>query len=343
MERIAMMAAWNTDSGVAIHAEPIGKEWINMGYELKVFTFLKNDYHGEEITSEDEDYVIRCFGISTGTNFLDPRPIITADYDFFVIEDLGMLPKEKLAPIFPIIKRKAKTIHIVHDTAPSSEPAFYNFDWDAVIYFDTRQEKFLKSIYGDIAHYIPFPCFPLRRGNKAEARKKLGLPLKQKIVIVFCRRGYLPYLPELAAPDLKDVLFLILTNRDINERYAQTEIRKEEFFSHSLFDDYLFAADAIMLHKISASPQEIGILSSTIFQCLGAGCPILAPRISDFIWPFQKEILRYSDRNELRTELLNVFNKGKKYKDTKTSAKKFVSERSPKRIAKQFIDLFHSL
>jgi hypothetical protein len=27
---IAMMTAWNTDSGVAVHAEPIGKAWIKI-------------------------------------------------------------------------------------------------------------------------------------------------------------------------------------------------------------------------------------------------------------------------------------------------------------------------
>jgi hypothetical protein len=51
MTKIAMMTAWNTDSGVAIHAEPIGKAWIQMGHDLRVFTFLKDDYHGEEITA----------------------------------------------------------------------------------------------------------------------------------------------------------------------------------------------------------------------------------------------------------------------------------------------------
>lgn len=145
--KIAMMAAWNTDSDVAIHAEPIGKAWIERGHELLVFTFLKDDYHGEEITAENEPVVPRCFGMSTGTNFLDPRPILSASYDFFVVQDLGMLPQEKLAKIFPLIKRKAKTVHIVHDTAPSADPAFYQYDWDAVVYFDLRQEGFLKWIY----------------------------------------------------------------------------------------------------------------------------------------------------------------------------------------------------
>ena len=34
MTKIAMMTAWNTDSGVAIHAEPIGKAWIQMGWQV---------------------------------------------------------------------------------------------------------------------------------------------------------------------------------------------------------------------------------------------------------------------------------------------------------------------
>jgi len=33
---IGMMSAWNTDSGVAIHSEPIGKAWVDMGHELTV-------------------------------------------------------------------------------------------------------------------------------------------------------------------------------------------------------------------------------------------------------------------------------------------------------------------
>lgn len=343
MEKIAMMTAWNTDSGVAVHAEPIGKAWIEMGHKLQIFTFLKDDYHGEEIIGEDEDYVTQCFGSSSGTNYLDPRPILTSDYDFLVIQDLGMVPKDKLAKIFPLIKKKAKVIHIVHDNVASSDASFYQFDWDALVYFDPRQERFLKEIYGDIAHYIPFPCFPSRRVGKAEARKKLNLPLNKKIVAIFCRRSYQVYLPALPNHELKDVLFLVLTNKEIKEKYPQTEIRKDEFFPHSLFDDYLFAADAVILNKMSTSPQEIGILSSTAYQCLGAGCPILSPRIFDFFWPFEREMLKYADRRELKELLLDVFAEEERYQDSQKAAEKFVEKYSPQNIAEQFIALFRSL
>lgn len=341
--KIAMMSAWNTDSGVAIHAEPIGKAWLEMGHDLRVFTFLKDDFHGEEITAEDEPFVTRCFGTSTGTNFLDPRPILAADYDFFVVQDLGMLPKDKLAKIFPLVKRKAKTVHVVHDNAPSADPAFYQFDWDAVVYFDPRQEDFLKRIYGEIAHYIPFPCFPRRRGDKVEARRKLGLAPNKKIVVVFCRRGYQLFLLQLPDPDLKDVLFLVLSNHDIEVGYPQTKVRREEFFPHSLFDEYLFAADALILHKMSTAPQEIGILSSTAYQCLGAGCPILAPHLSDFFWPFREEVLKYADREELWALLLDVFVEGERYQKSRAAAAEFVERNSAENIARQFIESFRSL
>jgi len=343
MLKIAMMTAWNTDSGVAIHAEPVAKAWIKMGHDLRIFTFLKDDYHGEEITAEDEPFVTRCFGQSAGTNYLDPRPILSADYDFFVAQDLGMLPKNKLAKIFPLIKKKAKTVHVVHDNAPSPDPSFYQHDWDAVAYFDLRQEGFLKRIYGETTHYIPFPCFPRRRDDKAKARRNLGLPPDKKIVVVFCRRSYRPYLPQLPDPDLEDVHFLVLTNRDIKADYPQTEVRREAFFPHSLFDEYLFAADALILHKMSTAPQEIGILSSTAYQCLGTGCPILAPRLSDFVWPFDREVLKYADREELKTLLLDVLAEGERYRESQAAAEEFVEKYSAENIAGQFIELFRSL
>ena len=38
---IGMMSAWNQDSGVSVHAELIGREWVKMGHRLSVFSFLK--------------------------------------------------------------------------------------------------------------------------------------------------------------------------------------------------------------------------------------------------------------------------------------------------------------
>ena len=108
--KIGIVAAWNTNSGVAMHAEPIGKEFINMGHKVTVFSFKKNDYHGEGITAKDEPYVKRCFGTRIHTNFFDPRPFLTTNMDVLIIEDVGMLPVEKIANIFPVLKKKCKNL-----------------------------------------------------------------------------------------------------------------------------------------------------------------------------------------------------------------------------------------
>jgi hypothetical protein len=34
--KIAMMSAWNVACGVAMHAEPMGREWVKTGHELKL-------------------------------------------------------------------------------------------------------------------------------------------------------------------------------------------------------------------------------------------------------------------------------------------------------------------
>jgi len=338
--KIAMMSAWNTDSGVAVHAEPIGKAWIEMGHRLVVFSFIKDDFHGEGFTGEDEKFVIRCFGTDSGTKFLDPRPILSLDYDIFVVQDIGVLPKENLAKIFNLIRKKAPTIHIVHENTLPKDPAFYQFDWDAVVYFDRRQE-FLKKVYKD-ACYIPFPCFPVRSGNRLEAREKLQLPLEKKIVLFFCQRGYSLYLPE-RDKRLSDVLFLILgpPEMDIMERFSPDPniiIREEKVLTKQRFDLYLFACDAVVLHKFRSRYEAV--VSSTTFQALGTGCPLLVPRHSDFFRPFSAEVLKYADREELTDNLAAILEEKEKNKKLKEVAFRFAKKYSGENIAREYLNLF---
>jgi hypothetical protein len=341
--KIALMAAWNTDSGVAIHAEPLAKAWIEMGHKLIVFSFIRDDFHGEGFTGEDEDFVIRCFGTDERTKYLGARPFLTSAYDIFVVEDLGMLPKDPLFKIFGLIKRRAKTVHIVHENALPEDPSFYQFDWDAVVYFDERQ-AFLRDVYRN-THYIPFPCFPPRHGNKEEARRRLDLPLNGKIVLSFCQRGYSLFLPE-RDHELEGVIFLIVgpSEFDILEKFSpdpDTIIREEEVLSKERFDDYLFASDAVILHKFQS--RRHAVVSSTAFQALGAGCPILVPRVSDFFRPFGLEILRYAGREELRANLVDVLEEGPRFREAHEAALKYTQRYCPESIAKSYIELFDSL
>ncbi len=339
------MSAWNTDSGVAIHAELIGREWIKMGHDLKVFSFIKEDFHGNGFTSgKDENYVVRCFGTSTNTNYLDPRPIISNDYDIFVVQDLRMLPVENLVKIFPIIKKKSKAvIHVLHENHLPEEPWFYQFDWDAVVYFDERQ-SFIKKVYKN-SYYIPFPCGPWRKGNIKTSRKKLNLPLDKKIVLCFAQRGYTSYLPDLPDHVLRDTILLILVKKgeasDILETYSGNPnimVREEEVLSWERLDEYVFASDAVILHKFKS--RRYAVVSSTIFQLLGTGKPFLVPKHSDFFRPLRNEVLKYGDHIELGQLIMEVFRKSKRVKKTLRSVRSYVEKYSTRKVASSFLKLF---
>ena len=341
---IAMMTAWNTDSGVAVHAEPLGKAWKEMGHDLTIFTHTKDDFHGQGFTKEnDEDYVIRCLGTQK-TNFLDPRPILTADFDVLVVQDLRMLPVESLSKIFPLIKHRARTVNVVHENKLPQEPWFYQFDWDGVVYFDEKQQ-FLNDVYHH-AKLIPFPCFPARSGDKNEIRKKLNLPLDKKIIYHFCRRGYDPILRDLREELKKEAILLYV----VPPGYQMVEkddpppwmiIREEKVLSQERFDDYLFASDCLILHKFQS--LYLGVVSSTAFQALGAGCPILVPEGSDYFTPLKNELLHYNDVSELNKTLIELFQNENMRKNVLDAANGFVTMSSPEIIAKLFIDFFVEL
>jgi hypothetical protein len=340
---IAMMTAWNTDSGVAVHAEPVAKAWRTMGHKVSIFSHIKDDYHGEGFIRKDEDYVIRCFGTQK-TNFLDPRPILTEDFDFLVVQDLRMLPIENLSKIFSLIKHRARTVHVVHENTLPEEPWFYQFDWDGVAYFDERQ-NFLEDVY-PCARHIPFPCFPARSGDKTAARNKLNLPLDKKIIFNFCHRGYEPFLRDLRDDLKKDAVLLYVVPPDYQMLEKEDPppwmiIKEEKMLSEEQFDDYLFASDCLILHKFKS--LYLGVVSSTAFQALGAGCPIFVPSGSDYFKPLENEVLHYNDVSDLIQMLMKFFRDEKMGQDVLDTANGFVAMNSPGIIAKRFVDLFIEL
>ena len=342
--KIAIMAAWNTNSGVAMHAEPIGKAFKRMGHKVKVFTFNKTDYHGEGITAPDERYVIRCFGTRTGTNALNAKPFMETEYDILLVEDMGMLPVEKLANIIPIVKNKAKVVHVVHENRICEHSWFYKIHWDKVVYFDHRQD-FLKSIYPD-AEYVPFPAYRLRRGDKIAARKRLKLPLDKKIIYSFGHRGYHSYYRDLPPKLKRKAVLLHVVTKDYQMLEELTPadwriVRKCNILSTKEFDDYLFAADAAIFHKFQS--REHAVISSTVYQAMGTGCPIFVPSQSDFFHDWTNEVEHYRDITALNKKLITILGSEKKRNTLEERADRFVKSHSPERIAKQFIDLFERM
>ena len=350
VEKIAIMAAWNVDSGVFFHAYPLVKAWLDMGYDVHVLSFIRDDFHGRVMFGPDEPFVIRCFGTSGKTNFLDPRPLLTLDYDVLVVEDLKMLPMRNLALVWHHVRRKAKAlVHVLHENTilgrrPPQPPEFYSLDWDAVVYFDERQGWYAKAIYGERARYIPWPCMPEREGSKEEAREELGLPSDVPIVLCYARGGYKPYLPRLPDEELKDVLFLILTGEEFDwPDYPQVSVRRTGPLRNEELDKYAFASDAIVLHKPSTPAVPLALVSTAAYFFLGTMRPLLAPRLSDSFECFDREVLKYADRGELKELIVDALSNGPRTREALAAARALLRERSPKKVAAAFIDLFEEL
>ncbi|MEM2106941.1 MAG: hypothetical protein QXV46_03915 [Candidatus Bathyarchaeia archaeon] len=340
--KIGMMSAWNLDAGPSIHAELVGREWVRRGHMLHVFSFVKSDYHGTVFVKEDENYVYRCFGTRGG---LDPRPILKSDFNYFIAQDLCMLPKDELGKIFHHIRKKAKTINIIHDAELSPNPSFYQFEWDAIVCFDNRYRGFLREVYPeDQIHMIPYPCHPILKGDKKEARRSLGLPEDNKILLVFGQR-------------IRDDLEMIRSISNLGRKYSITllivsvhaaglveaenihvEVRCEAPGIDRLYD-YLHAADALILNRRA---DKRAVISSTAHQCLGSGCPILALD-SPFFEYFKDEVIKYRTSGEFEENLIDVFEGGEKVKKSLRAAERYVEENSAERIAERYIELFRRL
>ncbi len=342
--KIAMLSAWNEDSGASTHAELIGREWVKMGHDLRVFSFFPHDFHGTVLVGKDEDYVLRCFTTSScPTPYLDPRHILEANFEIFVVQDLGMLPKNGLAKIFHYIQRKARTLTVIHDNAPSPDPSFYQFDWDRIVCFDNRYREFLRRYYPDeMISLIPFPCVPMRRGNREAARARLGLPLDRKILLIFGQRlkDHLAILPWIREASLRlSFLLLVVSQKDLEVLegidVGEVEIRKESPSIQRLYE-YLHASDVLLVHRL---PVKGAVVSSTAFQCLGSGCPILASN-SGFFETLKEVVVTNSNEGEFKTHLLDLLNKGQRYRSTQKALEEFLKANSARVVASQYIELF---
>ena len=351
--KIGMMGAWNTDSGASIHAELVGRAWVEMGIDLKVISFYRHSFHGTALTKKvDEDYVTRCFTVyGVPHPELDATPILESDFDIFVTQDLGMIPMANLLNIFPQIKKKAKTVNVVHDGELSKKPEYFKFDWDHVVCFDDRYRDFLKQAYPEgLLSIIPYPAFPYNPGDMAKAREELGLPQDKKIVLLFGQAAEYALnttvvLDRLA--DKYDVMMLLLTEvepvlqlfKDIQDKPKFDLKIVERSPDQDLLYKYLYASDCMIYNKQS---MPINVVGSTVFQCMGSGCPILS-RESNFVYPFHREVIKHHNYYELEDNLIDIFEKGKKYQAQQKAIVDYLDLMSAKPTAERFLELFDIL
>lgn len=347
--KIVMMTPWNVACGVSIHAELIGREWVKAGHELKVFAPQEED---KLPTARDEPYASRCY--SRGKDFqgglkelwLDSKPLLESDYQFFVAQNLELLPVRELAEIFLQITGKAKTILVIHEGNKSclASSEYQAFNWDAVVCFDERYRKEFSKVFPiESIRLIPYPAHPKLLGDKEEARKKLGLPLDGRIILTYgiSMQQHLPVFLAIErlnkAFPLKYLLLVHETPAQIlnqvKAKYDFVEVREGAHSIEELYR-YLHAADVLLLHKQSAGL----VVSSSVYLCLGSGCPI-AIFEGRYTEDLGEEVFKYKNLNELQGVLALIF---EEERPSQEAIDKFLTEKAASKVASSFIELFSS-
>ncbi len=350
--KIGMMCLWNAANGPSIHAELVGRAWVKSGHQLKVFSATKHP-DARPTLQRDENFVIRHFTVEeifpfTRSSWFDPEPILSEDLDVFVAQNVERMPVERLLEVYPDIKERAVTVQVVHEGRAPDDPLFYKFDWDAIVCFDQRYKDYLKKSFPEERIYmIPYPYHPLQLGDKSRARENLGLPTDEKIVFSF---GFRPkdivcILPALGDVALKYPLRYIVTanpESDVNQLLAAQKMYKfidlkikplplDELYT------YLHASDALLIHRESSKKYK-AVVSSSVCQVLGSGCPILFHK-SNFVELHGDEIVKYGDFKDMKIKLIELFENGFDLKKVIT----FLENHKTERIAEKFIHLFGEL
>ena len=350
--KIGMMCLWNAANGPSIHAELIGRAWVKMGHQFRVFSATKHP-DARPTDQADEDYVIRHFHVdqvvpSTRAVAFDPSPLLEEEYDVFVAQNVERLPAERLLEVFDEVKKKAVTVAVVHEGKAPEDPFYYKFDWDALVAFDGRyREYLLKSFPVERIHLIPYPCHSLELGNKRRAREKLGFKPDERIVFSF---GFRPSEVGTVLPALGEVAkeyplkYVVIAHPDSELGDLPQAAKKHGFLDLQVrplpleeLYTYLHASDALLIHRESSTKYN-AVLSSTVCQVLGSGCPILFHE-SNYVEHHGDEIVKYRDLEDLKVKLIDLFQNKFDLKRIEV----FLEDNKAEGIAENFLQLFEHL
>ena len=350
--KIGMMCLWNAANGPSIHAELVGRAWVKLGHRLRIFSTRKHP-DARPTFQSDEDFVIRHFSVDkvvpfTRATCFDPSPLLDEEYEVFVAQNVERLPAERLLEVFPRIKERAVTVQVVHEGKAPEDPLYHKFDWDAIVCFDQRYKDYLvKSFPAERIRMIPYPYHPLEPGDKEKARRMLGLPLDQKIVFSF---GFRPKDIVSVLPALEDVAreypirYVIIANpesdvgalHEAKKRYDFIDLQVRPLTLDDLYT-YLYASDALLIHRESSQKYK-AVVSSSVCQTLGSGCPILFHE-SNYVELHGDEIVKYRDFEDMKAKLIDLFHN--EFDLGRIEA--FLEDHKAERIAERFLQLFEEL
>ena len=352
--KIAMMSRWNATCGISAHAELVGREWVKK-HDLTVFAPTlesATDWHHNPIEKEDEEFVIRGYEQpeSIGkTGWIDER-LWKEDYDVLVIQGLELLPIPSLLEKFP--KIEAKKVLVWHVEKLPIYEDLYKLNFDAVVCFDFRFKNMLKGKYPEeIIRIIPFPCRPVAKvkvkvkgdSDKKRARNELGIPGERTILFSFGKQPLSEYKDYLwLANELKEIYdlkyFVLRSYGDLPPESEFLEVRRGRPEYEEIYK-YLRAADIFLLPR--PETEDI-VVSSTVFQCLGALTPIVVPEVR-YVELMDKEIVKYKNREDLKEKVIRLIEDKDLKEEVLRHAEHYARENSAEKIAKKFVRLFEDI
>ncbi|MHC1610497.1 MAG: glycosyltransferase family 4 protein [Candidatus Methanospirareceae archaeon] len=346
--KIAMMSRWNATCGISAHAELVGREWVKK-HDLTVFAPTlesATDWHHNPIEKEDEEFVIRGYEQPERIGergWIDER-LWKEDYDVLVIQGLELLPIPTLLEFFP--KIGAKKVLVWHGGELPGYEDLYKLNFDAIVCFDFRFKNMLKERYPvDRIHTIPFPCHRVVKGDKRRARDEFGIPGDEIILFSFGKQPLFEYKDYLwLANELKErydlKYFILRSYGDLPPGSDLLEVRQGRPEYEEIYK-YLHAADVFLLPK---SETEKIVVSSTVFQCLGALTPIVVPEVR-YVELMDKEIVKYKykDRGDLKEKVIRLIEDEELKEEVLRHAEQYVMRNSAEKIAERFISLFEDL
>ena len=340
---IAILSRWNATCGVSLHAELIGQEFLNLGYNLKIFApkieSASRWWHHRIVREDDGFFVKRCFeerDLNLSDGNLDEEVILSEDFDFLIVESYISLPYADIEKILPEVKKKAKVVAVIHEG--SRADIEYSLEkFDKVIVFDERYKKMLGKI--ENVEIIPYPCHPI-----VEGRRKFG-----EDGLKFFTFGRQP------SQEYEDY-FRVLDK--LCERYIFTYhiIRSDGFIAFKrpwliqerkrVYDvyPYLHAAD---IHLIPKGNAKRVVVSSTFYQCLGALTPVVVPNTRHFETLPEingvKPAVVYQDVEDLEEKIVRLIEDEKFREQVVSAARVYVERNRSDRVAKRFIEVLNSI
>ncbi len=342
MQTIAILSRWNATCGISLHAELLGREFIRMGYRLKIFApYVESAdrWWHHKIIRGDEVFVRRCYEEvapdSTG-GALDEDAIMSEDFDFLIVESYTSVPYKRIEKLVPKIKRKAKIIIVVHEG--KREDIKYPLEiFDKIVVFDERYRKMLGSVKE--VEIIPYPCHPVVKGNRDFAEDGLKF-------FTFGRQPYHEYLDYIKALDTisKKYSFIYEVVRSDGlipfkrPWLFQRRERPEDIYP------LLHNSD---IHLLPKGKTENVVVSSTFFLCLGSLVPIVAPNTRHFEMLPEingvKPAVIYRDLKDLEEKIVQLVEDEELREKVIEAAENYVEENRSDKIAKKFIEVLNSI